>query len=76
MEVQVMTFNIRYENEGDKGRRSWGERVVGIVKMLRSERPDVMGIQEGLHGQVADLLASLPEYGFSGMGRSDGQRAG
>lgn len=76
MEVQVMTFNIRYENEGDKGRRSWGERVVGIVKMLRSERPDVMGIQEGLHGQVADLRASLPEYGFSGMGRSDGQRAG
>lgn len=76
MEVRAMTFNIRYENEGDKGWRSWGERVVGIVKMLRVERPDVLGIQEGLHGQVADLRASLPEYGFAGTGRSDGERAG
>lgn len=76
MELGVMTFNIRYENEGDKGWRSWGERVVGVVKMLRKESPDVFGIQEGLHGQVADLRASLPEYGFAGTGRSDGKRAG
>jgi endonuclease/exonuclease/phosphatase family metal-dependent hydrolase len=76
MEVSVMTFNIRYENGGDKGWRSWGERVVGVVKMLRVEKPDVFGIQEGLHGQVADLRASLPEYGFAGTGRSDGRRAG
>jgi endonuclease/exonuclease/phosphatase family metal-dependent hydrolase len=76
MELAVMTFNIRYENGGDKGWRSWGERVVGVVKMLRKESPDVFGIQEGLHGQVADLRASLPEYGFAGTGRSDGKRAG
>jgi endonuclease/exonuclease/phosphatase family metal-dependent hydrolase len=76
MKLKAMTFNLRYENEGDKGRRSWGERVVGIVKMLRKESPDVFGIQEGLHGQVADLRASLPEYGFAGTGRSDGHRAG
>lgn len=76
MELRVMTFNIRYENEGDKGQRSWGDRVVGIVKMLRAERPDVLGIQEGLHGQVADMRASLPEYDFVGTGRSDGVRAG
>jgi endonuclease/exonuclease/phosphatase family metal-dependent hydrolase len=76
MEVSAMTFNIRYENRGDKGRRSWGERVVGIVKMLRTEQPDFLGIQEGLHGQVADLRVSLPEYGFVGMGRSDGKREG
>lgn len=76
MEVNAMTFNIRYENGGESGRRSWAERVVGIVKMLRVEQPDVLSIQEGLHGQVADLRASLPEYGFAGMGRSDGQRGG
>lgn len=76
MEVKAMTFNIRYENGEDKGRRSWGGRVVGIVKMLRTEQPDFLGIQEGLHGQVADLRASLMEYGFVGTGRSDGQREG
>jgi endonuclease/exonuclease/phosphatase family metal-dependent hydrolase len=71
-----MTFNIRYENDGDRGRRSWRERVVGVVKMLRTESPDVLGIQEGLHGQVADLRASLTEYGFTGTGRTDGMRKG
>lgn len=76
MEVKAMTFNIRYENGGDKGKRSWSERVVGIVKMLRTEQPDFLGIQEGLHGQVADLRASLSDYGFVGMGRSDGKRGG
>lgn len=76
MVVSAITFNIRYENGGDKGWRSWGERVVGIVKMLRAEQPDFLGIQEGLHGQVADLRASLPDYGFVGTGRSDGGRKG
>ena len=76
MEVKAMTFNIRYENENDKGRRNWGGRVTGIVKMLRVERPDVLGRQEGLHGQVADLRASLTDYGFEGTGRTDGLREG
>ena len=76
MVVKAMTFNIRYENDGDKGRRSWAERVVGIVKMLRVEQPDFLGIQEGMHGQVADLRASMSDYGFVGMGRSDGKREG
>lgn len=76
LEVKAITFNIRYENSGDKDRRNWAERVVGIVKMLRVEQPDVLGIQEGQHGQVADLRASLIEYGFAGTGRSDGKREG
>jgi endonuclease/exonuclease/phosphatase family metal-dependent hydrolase len=76
MEVNAMTFNIRYENDNDKGRRNWRERVVGIVKLVRVEQPDVLGIQEGLHGQVSDLWASLTDYGFVGTGRSDGKREG
>ncbi|MBC7981439.1 MAG: endonuclease/exonuclease/phosphatase family protein [Armatimonadetes bacterium] len=76
MELKVMTFNVRYENRGDAGARAWGERVVGCVRMIRSEGLDVFGIQEGLHGQVADLRASLPDYDFHGVGRDDGKRRG
>ncbi len=76
MTVKAMTFNLRYENRGDRGSRSWAQRVVGIVEMLRTERPDVLGVQEALHGQVADLRASLPGYSFAGQGRSDGARSG
>jgi len=76
MEVEVMTFNLRYENRGDRGRRAWRNRVVGIVGMLEREKIEILGIQEGLHGQVADLWASMPEYSFVGVGRDDGKRKG
>lgn len=76
MEVKAMTLNLRYENGEDLGRRAWAQRVIGMVRMLRRESPDVLGVQEGLHGQVADLRASLPGYDFAGLGRSDGKRGG
>lgn len=76
LELQLMTFNVRYENPGDSGPRAWRQRVVGTVRMIRDEKPDVIGVQEALHGQAADLWASLPDYEFSGVGRDDGKRAG
>lgn len=76
MEVKLMTFNLRYENGRDIGVQAWRERVVGIVRMLRQERPDVLSVQEGLHGQIADLRVSLPGYSFAGKGREDGLRKG
>jgi endonuclease/exonuclease/phosphatase family metal-dependent hydrolase len=75
--LQVATFNIRYENtDPDKGRRLWRERLKPVIATLSRINPDVFGVQEALHGQVADLWASLPDYGFHGIGRDDGQRAG
>ncbi len=76
LELKVMSFNVRYENDGDGGDYAWRRRVVPIVAAIREQGVDVMGIQEGLHGQVADLRASLPDYEFSGLGRSDGKRTG
>jgi endonuclease/exonuclease/phosphatase family metal-dependent hydrolase len=74
--LRLMTFNVRYESAEDRGPRSWAERLPRIVRMLREESPDVFGIQEALHGQMADLRASLPDYTFHGAGRDDGQRGG
>ena len=76
LELRLMSFNVRYENSEDRDSRAWRQRMVGAVKMIRREQPDVFGVQEALHGQVADLWASLPEYKFSGVGRDDGRRAG
>ncbi len=76
IELRLMSFNVRYENPGDREARAWRQRVVGSVSMIRREKPDVLGVQEALHGQVADLRASLPEYDFHGIGREDGSRAG
>ncbi len=71
-----MSFNTRYENPEDLGSRSWPQRVGGAVRMIRRERPDIIGVQEVLHGQAADLWASLPDYEFYGVGRDDGKRTG
>jgi endonuclease/exonuclease/phosphatase family metal-dependent hydrolase len=76
LEITAASFNLRYENSGDPGSRSWRHRLVPVVRMVRRMNPDVMGVQEALHGQTADLWASLPDYGFYGVGRDDGKRAG
>jgi endonuclease/exonuclease/phosphatase family metal-dependent hydrolase len=67
---------VRYENGEDVGSRAWRQRVPGIVRMIREESPDVIGIQEARHGQAADLWASLPDYEFTGQARDDGKRGG
>jgi len=76
VELSLMSFNIRYENPEDRESRSWPQRVIGAVRMIRREKPDIIGVQEALHGQAADLWASLPDYEFFGVGRDDGRRAG
>ncbi len=76
LELRLMSFNIRYENASDGGDHAWGRRVIGAVHMIEREAPDVIGVQEALHGQAADLWASLPKYGFHGVGRDDGLIAG
>lgn len=76
LELRLMSFNVRYENEEDKDSHAWRQRVIGAVHMLRAQKPDVFGVQEALHGQAADLWASLPDYEFFGVGRDDGKRAG
>jgi len=76
LDLRLMSFNVRYENAEDWGQRAWRERVSGIVRMIRQQRPDCIGVQEALHGQAADLWSSLPDYEFFGVGRNDGLRDG
>ncbi len=70
--LSLMTFNVRYENPGDIGAHEWSQRICYAVRMIARENPDVIGVQEALHGQAADLWASLPAYEFHGVGREDG----
>jgi endonuclease/exonuclease/phosphatase family metal-dependent hydrolase len=74
--LTVASFNLRYENPAERDWRAWSRRIDRVVRSIRTIDPDVLGIQEALHGQAADLRASLPDYEFHGIGRDDGQRAG
>lgn len=73
-DLHVMTFNLRYA--GVDGPHAWVDRRPVVHSLLASERPDLIGTQEGLAGQLDDVRADLgPGYGFVGTGR-DGGRLG
>ncbi|NDL58262.1 endonuclease [Phytoactinopolyspora sp. XMNu-373] len=69
--VHVMTYNVRYAAD-DPG-HLWEERRPVLAQLLDVERPCVIGTQEGLFGQVADIAADLPSgYEWIGQGREGG----
>ena len=58
LELNLMSFNVRYESPEDRYSRSWRERLAGAVRMIRRQRPDCIGVQEARHGQAADSMSS------------------
>ncbi len=73
--LRVMSFNIRYGSAKD-GDNHWERRKDLLIDTLRSEAPDILGVQEALHPQLAYIMEALPDYAMVGVGRDDGQRAG
>jgi endonuclease/exonuclease/phosphatase family metal-dependent hydrolase len=74
-EFRVMTYNIRLDTEAD-GPNRWANRRALFTGQVRLLRPDILGMQEVLPGQRADLVADLPGYLALGGGRDDGKLAG
>ncbi|MGQ1889089.1 endonuclease/exonuclease/phosphatase family protein [Thermophagus sp. OGC60D27] len=76
-ELTVATFNVRYQNTRDSLEgNGWGKRCPVICSLIRFHDFELFGAQEVLHGQLHDLLESLPGYGYVGVGRDDGKTKG
>ncbi|QEH40582.1 endonuclease/exonuclease/phosphatase family protein [Chitinophaga sp. XS-30] len=73
--LQVMTFNIRYNNPGDSI-NAWPNRADKVASQILYHQPAVLGVQEALWGQMQDLSRALPQYKFVGAGRDDGDKKG
>lgn len=71
----IMTYNIRYNNPNDK-ENWWENRKQDVAALIQYYKPDILGIQEGLHGQVKYLDGTLKNYAFVGVGRDDGKEKG
>jgi endonuclease/exonuclease/phosphatase family metal-dependent hydrolase len=71
----VMTYNIRYDNPGD-GENRWDNRKEDLLDQVRTQDPDILGIQEGLIHQVKFLESGLADYKRIGVGREDGAEKG
>jgi len=72
--MNVASFNLRYDNPKD-GLNAWPARKEMVKSLIRYHEFDIVGTQEGLAGQVADL-AAMDEYDHVGVGRDDGKQAG
>ena len=70
-----MSFNIRYGTAKD-GENAWSERRTMLFDVLREQNADLIGLQEALNAQIAEILSALPGYASVGVGRDDARNAG
>jgi endonuclease/exonuclease/phosphatase family metal-dependent hydrolase len=73
--IKVMTYNIRLDTPIDSVNQ-WPKRTYKVVALIKKYDPDILGVQEAIHHQLMDLVKSLPEYGYIGVGRDDGKTKG
>lgn len=78
LELDLMTFNIRFDNPAD-GINAWPARRSLVAEVIRSAAPDLVGLQEAQRHQLDDLavaLRSTTPYVEIGVGRDDGATGG
>lgn len=69
--LRIMSYNIRLDVDSDEINQ-WNYRREGIVSLIHEEKPDILGIQEGMPHQVSFLSQQLKEYLMIGEGRDGG----
>jgi len=75
--MKVMSYNIRYANPNDaEAGNGWEKRKELVAALIGYHAPDLLGMQEALHAQVAYLDSALPDFAWIGFGRDDGKQAG
>ncbi|MFC7141057.1 endonuclease/exonuclease/phosphatase family protein [Halosimplex aquaticum] len=67
--VRVLTYNVRRDVASD-GEFDWAARRDAVASTLRFHRPDVIGLQEPLAHQYADVRDALPAYEWVGQSRN------
>ncbi|WP_462418441.1 endonuclease/exonuclease/phosphatase family protein [Kytococcus sp. Marseille-QA3725] len=74
--VHVMSFNIRFDKEGTppSSPDHWPTRRPAVTQLLRTERPDLLGVQEAEFTQLPALEESLPHHRMIGFGREGGSK--
>ena len=76
LDIEAVTFNIRYLNRGEKGSNHWKHRKQLVIAAMREFKADIFGLQEALRPQLDDLSPALPGYSEFGVGRDDGKERG
>jgi endonuclease/exonuclease/phosphatase family metal-dependent hydrolase len=70
---RAMSFNARVDLASD-GEDAWTHRSSEAASVIRFHEPDLVGCQELLGHQLADLSEALPAYEWIGRARGAGER--
>jgi endonuclease/exonuclease/phosphatase family metal-dependent hydrolase len=83
VDINVMSFNIRYsygKPQEEASENDWTDpehpRRERVIRVIRENLPDILGVQEARHLQIEDLQSALTEFDFYGIGRDDGKTEG
>ncbi len=66
-DIKVMTFNLRVPV--DPYPNDWKSRLPRVLSTIRTQEPDVLGVQEATPEIITDLRNALPDYKVIGRGR-------
>lgn len=72
--LNLMTYNIRYNNPGD-GVNAWPNRKDWVKDLVEYYDTDILCVQEALKDQV-DYLLKDSRFELEGVGRDDGETRG
>jgi endonuclease/exonuclease/phosphatase family metal-dependent hydrolase len=75
--IKVMTYNIRCGYcEDVSSVNNWSKRKFLVAYMIKTNNPDLIGLQEAEQFQIKDLIEMLDDYDYYGVGRDDGKEKG
>jgi endonuclease/exonuclease/phosphatase family metal-dependent hydrolase len=74
--LRVLCYNLRYITSVDTGERAWTARRDQTAELIKTDAPDIIGIQEGDPRIMNDLTDRLPGFAVIGVGREDGNDKG
>jgi endonuclease/exonuclease/phosphatase family metal-dependent hydrolase len=66
--ITALSYNIRYDSRND-GVNIWENRKHGLVTLLKSYNPDIIGIQEGQNHQLEFINSQLKSFKMIGDDR-------
>ena len=69
--LRIMSFNIRY-GTADDGDDRWEHRRDFVMEVIGDFAPDLLGVQEGLDFQMAELRQRFPQFRQLGQHRMGG----
>lgn len=71
--LNVMTFNVRL-NVASDSMNAWPYRQKHVASQVLFYDVEILGVQEALPGQIADLEEMLGHYQYLGVGREPGNK--